>query len=223
MTLIPIFQRTTGRAIVTPDDPDTVPDAPRRLNAKGQRSRRPHSDDKVAEIRRLIETTTLTYGQISARTGVAPASISRWARDMAWTRPFDAPRATDRMPRYRLSQKLKLRQLAEKLRRLAERHISELEKAPVVDPDKLMQALEILKMTRLHIQGRRRDRFRKDVTRTGRQWMDEQEAIRTAIREMHRGGVNVDRAPQEAVELYLAAHTPPDHPALRPRGRRRRV
>jgi hypothetical protein len=208
-------------------DPDAIPVLPRRRNAQGKASRRPHGDATVAAVRELIEETTFTYDEIAARTGVGRASISRWARDMAWTRPLDAPRSTDRMPRYRLSQKLKLRLLAERLRRLAERHIDELEKAPQVDPDKLIAALEVLKMTRLHIQGRRRHAARRDVwgkLMTGRQWMDEREAMRRALRELKRGGVNVDLAPNEAIDLYVAAHTPPDdNPAFRESGKRKRI
>ena len=56
--------------------------------------------------------------------------------------------------------------------------------------------------------------------RTGHQYMSEQEAIRTAIKEMHRGGVNIDAAPAEAVDLVLDANLPPDGAALRRRGRR---
>ena len=47
------------------------------------------------------------------------------------------------------------------------------------------------------------------------------DAIRTAIKEMHRGGVNIDAAPKEAVEMVIEANRPPDGPALRGRGRRR--
>jgi hypothetical protein len=37
---------------------------------------------------------------------------------------------------------------------------------------------------------------------------------------MRRGGVELDRAPQPALDLLIDAHTPPeDHPALRPRRR----
>ena len=51
-----------------------------------------------------------------------------------------------------------------------------------------------------------------------------EDAIRTALKEMHRGGVNIDRAPQEALDLVIDAATPPeeDSPALHPRGWRRR-
>jgi hypothetical protein len=40
---------------------------------------------------------------------------------------------------------------------------------------------------------------------------------------MQRGGVDIDRAPKEAVELVIAANLPvEDHPELRERGRRSR-
>jgi hypothetical protein len=44
-----------------------------KLYGKG----RPYSDRAVAEVRALIEGTTLTYHQIAKRTGASPASISR--------------------------------------------------------------------------------------------------------------------------------------------------
>jgi hypothetical protein len=44
------------------------------------------------------------------------------------------------------------------------------------------------------------------------------------LKEMRRGGVDIDRAPQEALDLVIDANTPveKDHPALRERGKRRR-
>ncbi|MFA6264928.1 MAG: hypothetical protein WC670_04330 [Pseudolabrys sp.] len=221
MPLVPLFHRI-GRLRVTPDDPEAIVGA-RPQGPQGQPSRRPHTDERVAMVRRLIEQTTLTYGQIAARTQVGRASICRWTRDFGWVRPAFAPRATDRIPRPRAGQKLKLRLLAERLRALAERRVRELEEAAAIDPDKLMQALQVLKMARLEAMGRRRRRKSSDApARTGRQWMSEQDAIRTAIKEMHRGGVTVDLAPDEAVEMVIDAKRPPeDHPALRPRGRRR--
>src|SRR5436190_3114118 len=54
-------------------------------------SRRPHPDAKVKEVRRLIETTTMTYREISQRTGVPYTNISRWANAGNWTRPLFAP------------------------------------------------------------------------------------------------------------------------------------
>ena len=195
----------------------------------GQRpsgSRRPHTDAQVAAVRRLIEETTLTYLEIQAKTGVGRASICRWTRDQKWQRPLFAPRATDTVPSARASQKLKLRKLAERLHALAERAVRELEAQPDVDIDRLMQALQVVKMARLEAMGRRRPRRHIDMpARTGREMMERDAAIRTALKEMRRGGVNIDRIPDEAMALLEDAHTPPerDHPALRPRGPRRRV
>lgn len=221
MPLVPLFRKPIGRLRVEPLDPQAIPTGARPRTASGKASRRPHADAKVAEVRHLIEKTTLTYGEIARRTGVGRASICRWTRDQAWVRDVFAPRATDTLPTARASQKRKLRMLAERLRRLAERHVLELEQSPAIDADKLMQALQLLKMARLEAMGRRRRRKTWDApARTGKQWMSEQDAIRTAIKEMHRSGVKVDAAPDEAVDLYLEAHRPPDHPALRGRGRR---
>ena len=52
-------------------------------------------------MRRLIEETPLTYGEIAKRTGVGRASICRWTRDEGWRRHVFAPRATDTVPRSR--------------------------------------------------------------------------------------------------------------------------
>jgi hypothetical protein len=78
-------------------------------------------------------------------------------------------------------------------------------------------------MARLEAMGRRRPRWVVGATMTGRQWMTRQIAIRETLRELHRCGVDAEKAPKEAVELAIDANLPvDDHPALRPRGRRRR-
>ena len=60
------------------------------------------------------------------------------------------------------------------------------------------------------------------LPRTGAWTPSRDEAIRSALKEMQRGGVDIDRAPKEAVELVIAANVPvEDHPPLRERGRRR--
>src|SRR5690606_5410858 len=106
-------------------------------------SRRPHMDATVREVRRLVEKTVLTYGQIAAQTGVGRASICRWTRDQGWKRPPFAPRATDTIPTERASAHLKARMLAARLLALAERHVRELEEAEHLDADRLMAALEV--------------------------------------------------------------------------------
>jgi len=204
------------RLQIEPDKPgDFVASHPRG-------SRRPHKDATVREVRRLVEGTPLSYGEISARTGVGRASICRWTRDQGWTRHTFAPRATDTVPRARASARLKARTLAARLQALAERHVRELEEAEQVDADKLVAALDVLKMARLAAMGRRRRRRMLGEPSTGADWYAREEAVRNALKELHRGGVHVDRAPQEAVEMVIDASLPPeDHPALRQRGKRR--
>ena len=79
-------------------------------------------------------------------------------------------------------------------------------------------------MARLEAMGNRgRGRFRSGPTYSGAWATERDNAIRTALKEMRRGGVDLDRAPKEAVDMVIEANTPPEeHPALRPRGSRRR-
>ncbi|WP_137045424.1 hypothetical protein [Pseudolabrys sp. FHR47] len=57
---------------------------------------------------------------------------------------------------------------------------------------------------------------------TGHQRIAEENTIRTAIRERHRGGVTVDVASDEAVQMVIDANLPAEeHAAFRPKGRRR--
>ncbi len=84
-----------------------------------------------------------------------------------------------------------------------------------------MQALQALKMARLEAQGRCGRRKLLSRAETGRDRLSRDEAIRAALKDMRRGGVNIDRAPQEALDLVIDANLPveDDHPALRPRGK----
>jgi hypothetical protein len=176
---------------VTPDAPaaESPPITAQRLPG----SRRPHTDKVVAEVRRLIEHTDLSYKQIKARTNVDDGTISRWVRRGGWVRPPHAPRAADMVPTYRAGQLLKLRKLAARLEALAERYLRELEQSPDVEVETLMRALQALKMVRLHAQGGRRHRPFDRVPRTGAWTLSRDEAIRTALKEM-RGGGGIDRA-----------------------------
>jgi hypothetical protein len=134
--------------------------------------------------------------------------------------------ASDTLRGARVGRRLKLRVLREKLQALAERCVTELWNSPTVDLDRLIQAMQVAKMARLEAMGNRRPRRHPDApARTGQDWIDRDTAIRNALKEMRRGGVTIDRIPDEAMALLEDAHTPPerDHPALRPRGPRRRV
>lgn len=226
--LVPLFApqfRVVDSSVVrlTPgpaeDGPPPIP------GGRPKGSKRPHTNATVAAVRRLVEETVLTHREITARTGVASGTISKWSRDFGWQRHPFAPRPTDTMPTPRAGRKLKLRMLGNKLHALAERCASELWSSETVDLDRLMQAMQVLKMARLEYMGNRRPRRGPDApARTGQYWIDRDTAIRKALKDMRRGGVNIDRIPDEAMALLEDAHTPPerDHPALRPRGARRR-
>src|SRR4029077_2815416 len=198
-------------------------------------SRRPHTDGKVSAVRQLVEQTRATYAEIAKRTGVAPASICRWTRDGSWVRPLFAPRATDTVPRFRASAKLRRRSLASRLTALAKRGppppaprpparpgrgIRELEAAPAVDLARLREALELLKMTKLAERPRRRWQGRRAKASPPL----DAEARARVIADLRANGVDIARAPGEAladfIESTAPGRDPMDHAALRPPKRR---
>lgn len=163
-------------------------------------SRRPHTDAMVARVRRLIQQTTLTYGEISARTNVACASISRWTRDQGWTRPLFAPRATDTVSRERASAQLKLRTLAARLAALAERYVRELEESEGVDVDKLAEAYALYRMTKVALRPRKREP--KALRPTALTDLGDA-PVPKLLTELAEGGVDLYAAPREAVKDYI--------------------
>lgn len=217
--LIDAFREAAAAGDPATDGPPHIP------GGRPKGSKRPHSNGTVAAVRRLIEETTLTHRQIMARTGVTNGTISKWRRDFGWKRPLFAPIASDTLPTLRARHKLKRRMLGNRLHALAERAAHELGNSATVDLDRLVAAIEVMKMARLEYMGTPRLRRRPGKpAHTEREWIDRDTAIRTALKEMRRGGVDTDRIPAEAMTLLEEAHTPPerDHPALRPRGKRRR-
>ena len=218
--VLPHIPPVLTRLRVEPDEPTEGPSAIAGPRPPGQR--RVHTDLTVARVRHLVETTGLSYRQIGLKVGIPHSNITNWKRDFGWQRPLHAPRPWDMIPTARHGRRQKLRTLAERLRALAERMIQELEATPGVDLDKLMQALQVIKMARLEAMGRR-GRFRSPGRgMTGFEWASREEAIRGALKEMNHGGVDIDRAPQEALDLVIDANLPveEDHPALRERGAR---
>ena len=145
----PPFLPPIARLRVLPDDPAAVV-APRPRG-----SLRPHTEAKMAAVRKLVEQTALTYREIAARTGVGRSTISRWAREGQWPRHPFAPRSTDTAPSARAGARLKARMLAARLAALAERYVRELEETPGVDLDKLGEALELMKMAKLAARQRK--------------------------------------------------------------------
>ncbi|BEV44615.1 hypothetical protein CRBSH125_07980 [Afipia carboxidovorans] len=217
--VLPHIPPMLTRLRVKPDEPSEGPPA---INGpRPQGLRRPHTDRTVAAVRLLVETTGLSYREIGAKVGIPASNITGWKRDGGWQRPPHAPRHKDMIPTARAGRRLKLRRLAERLRALAERAVRELEDAPHVDLEALMQALQLLKMARLEVIGGYRRRKSLGLAETGQEWRSREEAIRTALKQLHRGGVEIDRAPQEALDLVIDANLPvePDHPALRERGK----
>jgi hypothetical protein len=190
------FRPAIGRLRVLPDDPDAV------VGPRPQGSRRPHTDAKVAAVRRLIEETTLTYGEIAARTKVGRASICRWTRDGQWQRPLFAPRATDTIPRARASAHLKRRTLSLRLSALAERAIRELEDSANVDLDTLSEALELLKMAKLAARPRKRRAPTAEP-----QIFDA--SPRDVLKGLRAAGVRVERAPEDALHDFIASRAAP--------------
>jgi hypothetical protein len=206
------------RPDVDDDGQPPIPDRPRG-------SKRLHTNATVATTRRLIEETTLTYKQIAAKTGASHGTVGRWAREFGWKRHIFAPRATDTVPTARAGRRLKLRMLGVKLQEVAERCVNELWSSPTVDYERLIKAMEAFKIARLMAMGSRRPRRHPDPKpRSGQDWRDRDAAIIKALKDLRWGGVNIEHIPEEAMALLEEAHTPPeDHPALRPRGRRRRA
>lgn len=198
--------------------PDPPADGPAAIVGPPPRgSRRPHTDAKVATVRRLIEQTTLTYGEIAAKTGVGRASICRWTRDGQWRRPLFAPRATDTVPSARAGARLKLRTLFARLAALAERHIRELEAAGSVDADKLAEALELLKMAKLAARARRRRKPEETAAADSQLW---DAGPRTVVRSLRAAGIDTERAPEDALMDFIASRAPPPPKRRRQRGRR---
>lgn len=192
------------RLRVRPEDPFAT------NGARPNGSRRPHTDAKVASVRKLVEETTLTLAQIEARTGVGRASICRWTRDGGWVRPLFAPRATDRVPRARASAKLKRRLLAGRLSALAERYVSELETTPGVDLSKLAQAFMLMRMIKLAArQKKRRTGNARAILGAERTALDYEDEA-TIVARLRAAGVDLDQAPAVAVKDFIDAHRPPE-------------
>ena len=195
-----------ARISIPPDHDD-----PNAVTVRPRGSRQPHSDATFAKVRRLIEESALSYGEIRARTGVSHASICRWTRDHGWTRPPFAPRANDLMPTPRASAQLRRRTLAARLDALAERHIRELEESQCVDPDKLGAALELLKMAKLAARRRPKGRRIGDLP--------EPEEFRRPIIQLCAAGVDLSRAPRAAIDDFLANRERLPKETLPPKGR----
>ena len=211
----PLRHSPITRIGIRPHEPAAI------VGPRKRGSRRPHTDATVAAVRGLVEGSVLTYAEIAAKTNVAPASICRWTRDGRWQRPLFAPRATDTVPSARAGARLKARTLAARLAALAERYIRELEASESVDPDKLGEALELLKMAKLAARPKKRHRTPDDAAAEAslETWSV---GARTAARSLRGAGVNTGRAPEEALEDFIESRKPPPEKRRRSRTGRAR-
>ncbi|HEX8663333.1 MAG TPA: hypothetical protein VF744_04820 [Beijerinckiaceae bacterium] len=122
--------------------------------------KKPHEPATVAAVRLLFERSTLTYAEIAAKTGVSPASVSRYAHAGEWRRPPGAPRNNafaNGLP----SPQLKGRMLARRLRGVAERTLDEIEK----DPSRFQDCAAVLDMLRMAKEEERRKPRRPLIAR----------------------------------------------------------
>ena len=143
----------------------------------------PIADDTVQRVRHLLENTTLPQMKIARMTGVKQATISVWMRHNRWFRPLGA-----RQPHGQIALGLWPGDEAQPLdgaaARVAERMTRELEENPDTDIDKLMQAVQAVRMARVTLQGNRRRKLLIGRARTGFEVMKEDDAIRAALKEM---------------------------------------
>lgn len=202
---------------------------------RGKGRGRPHRNETVAIVRKLVETTPLTLKEIAARAGVTSATVCRWTRDAGWQRHLFAPRALDTVPRERAGARLKLRTLAARLLTLTDRAVRVLEETPGVDVRKLGEAVALYRMAKLATMPRQRGKYRAP---TRREWdpnveRPDQRDFEAELRqpgmgrglrvlcELQAAGVDLDYAPEEAVGDYVKS-TAYEEPALRPRRQRKR-
>lgn len=207
----PIFSPPIVSAFRAALRPSSAADerAPRMALPPGGKGR-PHHDGTVAAVRALIEETTLTYHQIAARTGASPASISRWMQAGEWKRPLFAPRSMLSVPTTRATAYNRYRTLATRLFALADRYVRELEAAPAIDLDRLGQALELAKMAKLAAMSRTARRAEAAM------WGEPR-----PISELCAAGVDLHRAPREAIDDFLQNRAKPRKEDLPPRSRGR--
>jgi len=131
---VPELVRLSGRP-----RPEEMPRSP----ARG----RPHGGSSIDRVRKLVETTPLSYREIARQTGLSIATISRRARAGGWVRPETS------VPVEHYSEDgrriLKRRDLAARLMHQADRWIRELEAIPFVNANTLARALRLAKAAKV--------------------------------------------------------------------------
>ena len=138
--------------------------------ANGQASRRPHSNARVAQVRRLIEQTTLTYGEIATHAGRPRLDLPLDARLRLAAAGLRAGRDRHHPAAARLAeaQAAHAGRAPARARRTACARTGGKRRASMSSA--LVAALQVLKMARLEAMGRRRRRRFEGETLTGAQW-----------------------------------------------------
>jgi hypothetical protein len=126
-----------------------------------------------------------------------------------WTRPPFAPRSMHGMPTPRATAYNRHRLLAKRLNALADRYVRELEESPAIDLDRLGQALELARMAKLATMSRTRRRVDAVV------WGE----LMRPVNELCAVGVDLRRAPREAVQDFLENRALPPEKDRPPRSR----
>ena len=109
----------------------------------------PHSVTTIAQVRRLIETTTTPQVDIANACKVDKGTVSRWMNKFGWKRPEGAAPSFPHVKKKKCPTPLpSSAEVSRRLRIQAERLVWELEEAPSVDPQKLAEALALLDQAR---------------------------------------------------------------------------
>jgi len=106
----------------------------------GARSR-PHDPAALAEVRRWIETSALSYRAIARITGVPRATISRHVLEGGWLRPL-GPEPPPPSPE--TERRLRRGELAERVLRAAEELVRRVELDPCATPAAFARAVRVL-------------------------------------------------------------------------------
>jgi transposase len=115
------------------------------------------SSERVTEMRRMVEGSTLSFRRIAQALGLSAATVSRYARLEGWQRPAGAPPAPEpdssppapSLPSARREPPPVRRreQIVDRLWTLAERHAEILETQPIERAERSLQPLARLTRT----------------------------------------------------------------------------
>lgn len=106
----------------------------------------PHPAGTIDVVRKLYETTTLSYRVIAARTGVSIATVTRHARRSGWLRPETGFGEEHYTPEGR--RRMRRQALAERLLKLAEWQVDAAALDPRASPKALERALRYVRVAK---------------------------------------------------------------------------